>query len=613
MEFILYTLLIAFLYIFSGIGLIFLLSPKILEKYSLYLSPFVGLAYLSYCSWFFFEYSSWGTNDYAGLLLIPPLIFLILAVAIKKDRIHSIFFPFKKENLPLIFLCIIIFLAISFPYYSKVEGISNTITLGNGDIGDYAATSKYLMLSSNLHSSIPFVSGVTPRFSEMLQTYYFSAFLSTAIPSSILSLQSYQIQNLTIFLFFVFSLPIIFLIGIEIFNYSKKIALIIILLIGINIHLLFIMYDGFLAQIIGMGFFLGLIVTTFYPILKYNKFSEIIIFLPMNVLFCFGLIMSYSVLTPLFLIPAILFIGTYFIQSRSKPFLVQSTGYLLLTFFITFLISPFSFSTRAISLITLNDVAAGWNLPVLTPDWIFGMIVNNFFSLQQQEPIILRILLSLPLVLLVIFSFYYLFKNERKLFYLFGSYFSFVTIFYCYLVVKEFLSPDFTGEGYKAYKLISYFIPIIVLAGLFYFKDFHFEFLSKNFRKKIPFLFLLLLIIWNIGVAFVFISESPNRFEPIPENTIDLQNISRFENVTSINVLEPPEWNQMWIYYFLFDKKIVHLKYSSYYPASPLVGQWTLINTKNQSINSISNLSNPSDKIIINSDYYLERGDHISL
>jgi hypothetical protein len=608
LEFVLYTILIAFLYIFSGIGLCFLLGPKILEKYSLYLSPFVGLAYLSYFSWFFFEYSPWGTNDYAGLLLIPPLFFLILAVIIKKDRIVSIFFPFKKENLSLIFLCIMIFSAISYPYYTKVEGISNTITLGNGDIGDYAATSKYIMLSSNLQSSIPYVSEASLRFSDMLQTYYFSAFLSSAIPSSVLNLQSFQIQNLIIFLFFVFSLPIIYLIGIEFFDYTKKIALTIILLIGINVHLLFIMYDGFLAQIIGLGFFLGLILTTFYPILKFNKFSETSTFLPINILFCFGLLMSYNALLPLFLIPTILFIGTYFIHSRSKPFLVQSISYLLLTFFITFLISPLSFRNRVISLITLNNSAVGWNLPILTPDWIFGLIVNNFFSLQQQEPTILRILLSLPIVLLILFSFYHLFKIERKLFYLFGSFFSFVTIFYFYLIIKEYLSPDYTGEGYKAYKLITYFVPIIILTGLFYFKDFHIESFSKNFRKEIPVLiFLLLLIIWNIGVAFVFISQSPNRFELIPESTIDLQNISRFENVTSINILEPPSWNQMWIYYFLFDKKLVYLKYSFYYPASPQIGDWTLINTKNLSMNSILNSSDSSSIVKLNSDYTLKK------
>lgn len=607
MDFFLYAILISLFYIYSGIGLSFLLCPKHFEKYSLYLSPFVGLAYLSYCSWFFFEYSSWGTNGYAGILLIPPLFFLIMACVIKKDRFFSILFPFKKENLLLIFLCITIFLAISFPYYSKIEGISNTITLGNNDIADYAATSKYLMLSSNLHSSIPFVSDVTPRFSSLLQNTYFSAFLSTALPSSIFGLQSYQIQNLTIFLFFAFCLPIIFLIGIKIFNYSNKIAFIITLLVGINFHLFYIIYQGFLGQCVGTGFFLGLIFITYYPILTYNKFSEIIIFLPLNVLFCFGLLISYNILIPLFIIPAILFIVLYSVYSRSKLFLVQSIGYISLTFFITFLISPLSFIHRIVSLISINNLTPGWDMPVLIPNQIFGLVWNNIWL--QPEPILIRILFSLPVVLLIIFSFYNLFKNEKKLFYLFGSYLGFVIIFYCFLVISEFLSPSFTGEGYKAYKLISYFIPIILLTGLFYFKDFQFAFASKNFRKKIfIFLFLFILIIWNISSALVFITESSNRLGFIKENIIDLQKISKLEDITSINIQEPPYWNQMWIYYFLFDKKNIYLKYSSYHAASPQLGQWTL-KRSNQDILSISNFTDSGETIMINPDYYLVKNN----
>jgi hypothetical protein len=367
------------------------------------------------------------------------------------------------------------------------------------------------------------------------------------------------------------------------------------------------MYEGFLGQCIGMGFFLGLFFITFYPLLKYDKFSEIIKFFPLNVLFSFGLLISYSILIPLFLIPAILFIGSYFIQYRSKPFLVQSTGYISLIFFITFLISPFLFFNRIIFLISYNNVVAGWDMPVLTPDWIFGLVVNTFS--RQPEPILIKILLSLPVVLLVIFSFYHLFKDERKLFYLFGSYLCFVSFFYCYLIIQEFFSPNFTGEGYKAYKLISYFIPIILLTGFYYFKVFQFAFASKNFGKKIPiFVFLSILIIWNIGSALVFISESSNQLGLIKENVIDLQKISKFENVTSINIQEPPYWNQMWVYYFLFDKKAIYLKYSSYYAASPQLGQWTLKGA-NQDILSESNFTNSTETITINPDYYLVKKD----
>jgi signal peptidase I len=599
MDFFLYAIIISILYVYSGIGLIFLVIPKKFEKYSFYLSPFAGLAYLSYFSWLFFEYSPWGTNTYAKILFIPPLFFLIFACIIKKDRIVVLFSPFKKENLPLIFLCIILFLALSFPYYSKIDGISNTITLGNNDIIDYAAKSKYLMVSSILQSPLAYVPEVAPSFPWILQNTYFSAAVSTALPSSLLHLESYQIQNLVIYLFFIFSLPISYLIGIEIFGYSKKIAFILTLLIGINFHLLYIVYQGFFGQCVGIGFMLGLIFSTYYPILKYEKFSEIIPFLPLNVLFCFGLFISYNILVPLFLIPALLFLSLYFIYSRSKPFLVHSVGYFSLTFFITFLISPFSFINRIVSLFWFNDVIAGWDMPVLSPDQIFGLVGNNVW--MQPEPVFLRILLSLPIILLLIFSLYFLFKKERREFFLFGSYLGFVIIFYCYLFIKESLSPSFSGDGYKAYKLFTYFIPIFLLTGFYYFKNFEFTFTQKNFGKKIAIIaFLCLIIMGNIWSAFAIISGSAQQSAKISNDIISLEKINYIENISSINVEENAWWEQMWIYYFLMGNKSVYLKYPTYYGSSPQKGEWTL-KTKSD----IIHINNQNDSLTINGAYYL--------
>ena len=61
----------------------------------------------------------------------------------------------------------------------------------------------------------------------------------------------------------------------------------------------------------------------------------------------------------------------------------------------------------------------------------------------------------------------------------------------------------------------------------------------------------------------------------------------------------------MWIYYFLFDKKTVYLKYSSYYAASPQIGEWTLYESQAPDIFTLSNFTNMSNIIQINNDYYL--------
>ncbi len=300
MYFFFYALLTAALFIFSGIGFAILITPRVFEKYSLYFSPFVGLAYLSFCSWLLFEYSAMGTNQYAKFLLIPPLLFLAIAAIVKKDRIVPIVFPFTKEHLMVLFICVILFLSIAYPYYSKIDGVSNTITLGNNDIVDYAATSKYLTTSSFPHPDsispfdriFPSSTVDTPstrlRFPDSLQKNYFSAYLATAIPSSLFSLETYQLQNLVLYLFFAFLLPLVYLLSVEIFGYSKNMALCCALLVGLNFNLLYLVYEGFLGQIIGMGFFLCLFLTMYYPLSTYEKLNHFFPFLPLSVLFFMG-------------------------------------------------------------------------------------------------------------------------------------------------------------------------------------------------------------------------------------------------------------------------------------------------------------------------------------
>jgi hypothetical protein len=608
-EFFFYAGLITAFYVYSGLGLSFLICPKKFEHYSLYFSPIVGLAFLSYVGWFLYEYSPWGTNEYFWIVLILPCIFLIMAVALKRDRLPSLVFPLKKENVILIGVCIVLFCAISFPYYSRIEGISNAISLLNNDIVDYAVISKYLMLSSSSNTPVPNVIQYLPASIEHI---WFSAYLSTALPSSILNLGSYQVQNLVTYLFFIFSLPLIFLISTEIFGYLKKSAVFITFLVGINFTLVYLLYQNFLGQTIGMGFFLGLFLVTWYPILKYNNFREIIPYLPLNILFCFGLTMSYQVLLPFFFLPSIVFIGAYFIFSRSKQFFIHALGYLSFTLFFCFLISPFSFINRVRTLFIFSSVEAGWNLPIWSPNWIFGL-PDGVFALFEKPlwpshlHVLMSVLLSIPFIILVLYSISDMNKYDRKLVFLFGCYMIFMLLYYLYLVEHQLSSLIFNGYSYKSFKLISYFIPLILIGGFYCVKDIFDARDKKNTNKRIVILiFLALVILANIISCVGIIYIATVKSEKIKPEIIDLQKIGVFENVTSINVPDNTFWNQMWIFYFLFDKKPVYLKYTTYYPASPQIGEWTLQEVHASDITNLSLMQTKNHTITINQGYYLD-------
>jgi hypothetical protein len=118
-----------------------------------------------------------------------------------------------------------------------------------------------------------------------------------------------------------------------------------------------------------------------------------------------------------------------------------------------------------------------------------------------------------------------------------------------------------------------------------------------------------LLLIGNAVSAYSMISTSKDQFVFVSKDIIELKKINNYENVTSINIQEPSVWTQMWIYYFFFDKHRLYLKYPSYYVATTLNGEWTLMD-RNPDILSVS----PSNNTLqINSKYYLEKNSSCNI
>jgi hypothetical protein len=98
------------------------------------------------------------------------------------------------------------------------------------------------------------------------------------------------------------------------------------------------------------------------------------------------------------------------------------------------------------------------------------------------------------------------------------------------------------------------------------------------------------------------ISVSTQQSKRISEDIIDLARIQSFTNVSSINIEEDAHWNQMWMYYFMMGNKPIYLKYSTYWNASPLEGEWTL-----KTDLDIIHVAIRNDPLVINDCCYLEK------
>ncbi len=179
-----------------------------------------------------------------------------------------------------------------------------------------------------------------------------------------------------------------------------------------------------------------------------------------------------------------------------------------------------------------------------------------------------------------------------------------VIVVYSYYSLQEAMSPSFSGDGYKAYKVMTYFIPILVISALYYWKDLRLSTLTRGYDpKKIFFCgVIFLFIVGNLCSALVMISASTHQSKRIDEGIIDLKRVHALENVSSINIEESGHWTQMWMYYFLMGNKPISLKYSTYWNATPLNGEWTL-----HSNLDIINVTIRNDPILINDCCYLEK------
>jgi len=629
LDFIIYSVGILLLYEFFGFGITFLLCPRNLEKYTFFFAPFVGLTYITCLGTYFADFSNLGSKVYASWLLFPSIILLGSAFYVKKDRRNELVWPFKKENILLVIICIIIFLAISMPYLVRFNGdLSNTITLGCGDIVNTAAMSKFLTQSSFIQPPPT----VDSSFVLTLQrgANHIAVDFLTAIPSSIFSIDPYKIQNLVSYLFYFFLLPFVFLIAVEIFNYKKNVALVITSLTGLSFHLIYVIYQGFLGEIIGLGMFLSLFLVMLYSFQNCNKFSDYFPYILFTSVLTLGLIISYSPLLPLYYIPLFIFLSFVFISTRSIYRLLNALCFIALTLFIAFLLSPFEV-IKIFKDIFLYTSGFGWEMPMVTPAWAFGIAQNNLtswgFGFAQpglgmqyigvpSNPIIDEILSGLIIVVAII-SFIHLFKTDRLLFFLSISYVSFFLVIYCYLTFQGIFSIPFSGNSYKAYKLFTYFIPIILLTCLSCFRNFEIVPLkNKSKIKIIAIFFLALLILVNLYSASSIIKANYENGIEIKENIIDLQKITKMDNVSSVNIGISSWLDQMWVYYFIFINKKIYVRYNTYYQAKPPLGEWTLQGTDIPKYSS-SDVGNSSNIIVINSDYYLIRNtilpDNISI
>lgn len=605
MIFIYYSLLIVCIYLGLGLGLTILFCPKTLRKYILYLAPIIGYSYLTLVGWYCYNLNLGGTDIYAIPILGFPAI-LLLFVLLKERAKCLMYFKSCLHDRDFLTACAIAFfgfLIISSPILLSNDGL-NSITIGNADPPNYAIISRFLKEFPR-SGGIGFFTQQNTLLKWHLEESVFGAFLATSFSASLLSLDIYQIQSMTIYVFFGFSIILFYLIARHQFQYNYWGASGVTFLYAINPIIYYTIYHGFQSQIIATSLSLFVLFLNIEAINSCQKFSDYYKYLLFSVLINWATSLTYPHMLPLVYGPIFVYVAWYSLNKRAWRSLVNQCLFLLISLAIMSAFSLHRLKVLINYFFLMGAAQAGWSLPFIAPNELF----TGFKAKNNLGEILVSLILSILVIGVIYLGFLQTRKSDIKIFILACS--LSLTSYVGYLILSfEYLTPVGLYKGYKAYKLLSFFLPQILLGSLVIFQK-----STVNFKAKEVRLFTVLLVTVVIG-AYNITSSTVKHHGSITQSLLDLQKIENNPAIKSINLIGPEDsWKNTWQAYFLA-RKPLYFQTPMFYPNPPgsnLNGEWDLLNSKQFKFSEVVKLNifknDPSDSIILNSSYTLKRAN----
>jgi len=595
-----YSLLFFLLFLFLGLGLTILLCPKEWRKYTIFLSPVIGYCLLTLAGWYFYSLNFKGTDSYYyWILLISLLLLVAAAVKVWKQKILKELF--SRELIIPIVLAAIIFILVAIPSLKQKEMTS--LSLGNNDIASYSFYSKVLqeMPKSDFHVIDYFVVSITDQ--EL------GGYINTPFFSSVVKLAPYQVQMINLYIFFILSLFFTYILGREVFKYSKFSSNIIVLLCGLNSVFYYVIFHGFERQVIAVPLML-LFMLLSVAVIQAKKFKDALPYVPFLVLTLWGLSLTYSQMILIVYALFVPYVAVSCWKDRKAVKLLNWAAISGIALLVTFGLDPSRLPLVIENTIYNAGANNGWFIPWVTPQKLFGL--TSFVSTNNSISISIVIFIALTAV--IIAGFIKLLKSDMKNLLFPSITFSLIFAGTLVLAVRNIGNTTNGGfGGYSQFKLISFFLPLLLLCSFTMFQDLTFS--MRDIRKKlILYIVITALVAGNCLSAGSMISTAVHNVLVIPHDTTELQTLQNNTKISSINI--PADngayWNIMWEAYFLIPKAL-YFEQATYYGATPLIGEWSLIrNGTTSSEKVLSTLYKAgANTIRINSTYSLTKSNQV--
>ncbi len=565
-HFAFYTVLAFLIYLFMGFGLAWLLLPTSLRRYTILLSPLVGYTYMNLVGWYLYRLDLPGTDAYAWLVTAPSAIFLVLAVLLRKKSYSSrTEGPFTKEILPPLILGLFCYAAAAWPVVYKLPHLT-TVSSGNSDIAAVATTSRFLKEFARTDRT-GFLGQQHEALQGMADISIFGGSYSAAFLASLLRTEPYQIMNICLLLFYAFCLFVMWVVSREAFEYSSPGALLVTLLYALNHLTLSCIYSGFMGQTIAIT--LCLFITLLYITYVGEKAPVLpgsIPYVLLAVLLNWAFSLTYSHMIIILYAP----IGAYCLFSAFKersPRPVLRAAFLgISSLSLTALLWPERVSAAIKVTRVMGEVNAGWFIPWIPPDTLLGLTGSGITLVCPSAA--LRVVVSITALFLIAYGLMHAHRTSWRSFSLAMATFIMVYIGYT-ILAYQYRTAESWG-GYKSFKLICFFFPLIICSSFLLFRDFSF----RSFQTPIA----LALLLGNFYSCSLLTFRTFMIRRIVTADMIDLKRLEKDPQIVSFNLPARNPWLVLWPTYFLMKKKVyaVHPTYSGYY-LGIVEGQWDLI------------------------------------
>ncbi len=571
-EYLVYALPVLFILVLSGFGLTTLILSAEKLHLLLYVCPWVGFCYVTFCSWNFYFYGFKGTDSYA--LYILSFSILLIPFAVRKLRKSKLALKQILDlNVAVGYLLVLVtFIVISLPLILTGSS-ATTMVMGNNDMAEYGIESRALKEFVR-HTDIGFASD--GQLQSLMDQNYFGQSVFTAYCASVLKLMPHNLLTICINIFYSLLILVFFLMGKDIFNIKLEWLIVICLFFCINSVTNFIVFNGYLPQIIAMGLMMLLFYLVFQCSPSLNDSWQCLGMFPLFFLFTWGIFITYPHMLVLIFSLMMLYAIVYSIcyKYRLTEAVITFTGPMVLSIIGVWSLSPFRMYSFLSILTNTATSSAGWFIPYLWPSELLGITGGVFFGVRI--PWYISLTISMAILISVCFFYFKLSWKDKK----FAIPFLFVILAIgAGSIILAFAETAKSGfGGYKSFKLISFFLPLMVLC---YFAVIANGFSRCNKTERIVFIVAFVPMVCVILLSSIILNKYVyNHGKRVPSFYEELSIIDKDPSVSSINILGDSFWEPMWESYFLINKNLF-FESPSYYPSTPLNGEYDLVSKVN--------------------------------